>query len=374
VLLPARLRKIAAAYDISRGNKGLTAAMAHDVFISHSSADKAAADATCAALEAHGVACWLASRDILPSADWGASIVRAIGEAKVFLLIFSASANVSPHVTREVERAVNRGLPIIPVRIEEIAPGASLEYFLNTPHWLDAYRPPFEQHLDYVVRVVRLLIDGADAAAPVRPSPALPPPTAKPKRPWLVLGSAVALGAIVAAVAGLALLAPHAPPLPPADSRCLTLAPSLANPADCAAMMNQALLWQGCAAGYADGDMASRVSKAAQMIRGGRTGVDLYSASPEFRDYGAISHYWEVFGVCVNEGDVDFDTITGSVSFPDAYWMRTRPLRRVIGANWNGAGKALPDFMSNFHALCLRYKAGRDKARPGGGQTLDCSL
>ena len=83
--------------------------MAHDVFISHASQDKAAADATCAALEAPGISCWLASRDIVPSADWGASIVKAIAGAKVFLLIFSASANASPHVTREVERAVNRG-------------------------------------------------------------------------------------------------------------------------------------------------------------------------------------------------------------------------------------------------------------------------
>jgi hypothetical protein len=352
--------------------------MAYDVFISHASQDKAAADATCAALEAAGIGCWLASRDILPSADWGASIVRAIAGAKVFLLIFSASANASPHVSREVERAVNHGLPIIPVRIEETQPHASLEYFLNTPHWLDAYRPPFAQHLDYVVRVVRLLLDGEGAVEPVRPSPQSPTPpwqpTAKPRRRWLMFGAAGAVGAIVAAVAGFVLLGPHSPPLPPADARCLVIVPSLANPANCTAMMNQTLLWQGCAAGYADGDMTSRVSKATQMIHAGRTGIDLYSASPEFRDYGAISHYWEVFGECVNQGDVKFEVISGAVSFPDGYWMRTRPLRRVIGANFYGVGKTLPDFLSNFHALCLRYKAQRETEHPGSGQALDCSL
>ena len=54
--------------------------------------------------------------------------------------------------------------------------------------------------------------------------------------------------------------------------------------------------------------------------------------------------------------------------------MRTRPLRRLIGANFYGAGKALPDFLGNFRALCLRYKAQRETEHPGGGQALDCSL
>lgn len=36
--------------------------MAHDVFISYSSKDKTAADATCAVLEGCGVRCWMAPR------------------------------------------------------------------------------------------------------------------------------------------------------------------------------------------------------------------------------------------------------------------------------------------------------------------------
>jgi hypothetical protein len=52
--------------------------MAHDVFISHSTEDKAVADAVCAILEKNGVRCWIAARDILPGADWSASIVDGI--------------------------------------------------------------------------------------------------------------------------------------------------------------------------------------------------------------------------------------------------------------------------------------------------------
>jgi hypothetical protein len=54
--------------------------MAHDVFISHSSKDKLAADAACAVLEGEGIRCWIAPRDITPGAEWSASIIDAIGE------------------------------------------------------------------------------------------------------------------------------------------------------------------------------------------------------------------------------------------------------------------------------------------------------
>ena len=53
--------------------------MAHDVFISYSSKDKAVADAVCAGLEGRGIACWMAPRDIVPGVDWGAAIIDAIG-------------------------------------------------------------------------------------------------------------------------------------------------------------------------------------------------------------------------------------------------------------------------------------------------------
>jgi len=51
--------------------------MAHDVFISHSSVDKNAADAICHALEQSGVKCWIAPRDIQPGANYGGEIIRA---------------------------------------------------------------------------------------------------------------------------------------------------------------------------------------------------------------------------------------------------------------------------------------------------------
>ena len=145
--------------------------MAHDVFISYSSKDKLIADAACAILEAKGIRCWIAPRDILPGADWGESIVDALSHARVFVLVFSSHANASQQIRREVERAVNRGLAVIPLRIEDVPPTKSLEYFISTPHWLDAFSPPLERHLNYLADIIRHILEGEER--PPHPDPAL---------------------------------------------------------------------------------------------------------------------------------------------------------------------------------------------------------
>jgi len=136
--------------------------MAHDVFVSYWSKDKSIGDAVSVALESHGLSCWIAPRDILPSNDWGGSIIEAIEDARVMVLIFSASANASVQIKREVERAVTKGKPIIPFRIENVAPTASLEYFISTPQWLDAFTLPLERHLEYLAKVVRKIVGGPE--------------------------------------------------------------------------------------------------------------------------------------------------------------------------------------------------------------------
>jgi hypothetical protein len=146
-----------------RGFSILGAGLAHDVFISYASSDKLTADAACAVLESKGLRCWMAPRDILPGVDYGEAIVNAIGEVRVFLLVFSSHANASNQIKREVERAVSRGIPVIPLRIEDVAPTKSLEYFISSPHWLDAFSPPLQRHLDYLAEVIQSLLKGETA-------------------------------------------------------------------------------------------------------------------------------------------------------------------------------------------------------------------
>jgi hypothetical protein len=141
-------------------------AMGLDVFISYSHHDKAAADAACAMLESSGVRAWIAPRDVRPGVEYGAAIVEAIEQCRVLVLIFSVSANTSGQILREVERAVSKGIPIVPVRIEEVLPTKSMEYFLGTIHWLEAMTPPLEQHLRQLVDIVGAILSRDGGAAP----------------------------------------------------------------------------------------------------------------------------------------------------------------------------------------------------------------
>ena len=148
--------------------------MSFDVFISYSSKDKTTADAACAALEATQVRCWIAPRDIAPGADWGASIIEALDRCRVMVLIFSASANDSAQIRNEVVHAVQRGVPVIPVRIEDIQPAKSLAYFMGAVHWLDALSPPLETHLKRLAESIRAML---------QPIPGDQPPTALSSAP-----------------------------------------------------------------------------------------------------------------------------------------------------------------------------------------------
>jgi TIR domain len=182
--------------------------MAHDVFLSYSSKDKPVADATCAVLEGRGIRCWMAPRDIMPGADWGESIIDAIHGARVFVLVFSNNANESVQIKREVERAINKAIPVVPLRIENVMPVKSLEYFLSTPHWLDAFSPPLERHLNYLADVIQSVLDGKG-----------PPQRQKEEEPSHLFAGvdrrvaiAGAAGVLAVGIGGWFLLGPSKPP------------------------------------------------------------------------------------------------------------------------------------------------------------------
>jgi len=139
--------------------------MAHDVFISHSTIDKAVADAVCAGLENAGIRCWIAPRDVQPGRSFAGEIARAIKKSKAMVLIFSAHSNNSEQVLREVQLSVTAHLHIVQFRIEDVLLNDDLSYFLSTPHWLDALTPPLENHIDRLETAIKALL-----GPPVEPS------------------------------------------------------------------------------------------------------------------------------------------------------------------------------------------------------------
>jgi hypothetical protein len=209
--------------------------MAHDVFISYAAEDRATAELARQALEAAGMRCWIAPRDIRPGMSYAAAIIEAIHNSRVMILVFSARSNTSDQVTREVERTTSLSIPVLPFRIDRAVPSEDMEYHLSSRHWLDAYEPPIEGHLERLVTAVRAELQRAGPAPasvpaapppediPERPSPEAPGqrpamPTAVTQQrafrprltwPWLVAGG-VAL-AMVASVATLVLTRGPAP-------------------------------------------------------------------------------------------------------------------------------------------------------------------
>ena len=150
--------------------------MAHDVFISYSVRDKTVADAVCATLEGRKIRCWIAPRDVLPGKIWGEAIIEGLEQSRLMVLVFSSSSNNSSQVMREVERAVNKGIPVIPFRVEDVPLSKSMEYFISAAHWLDALSPPLEVHLQKLADAVGALlaVKGEEEAQPVTPVVAVP--------------------------------------------------------------------------------------------------------------------------------------------------------------------------------------------------------
>ena len=180
--------------------------MPYDAFISYCSEDKKIADAVCGTLEANKIRCWIAPRDVGAGRTWGSAIVEAIGESAVMVVIFSKHSNGSPQVMREIERAVHKGVSIIPFRVENVLPSKDLEYFISSCHWLDAMNPPLEKHIGELAQAI-LALQRRGA-----PTVAVPLREEKKRKPPIALWASIALAALLAIGAGAWFLRPKGTP------------------------------------------------------------------------------------------------------------------------------------------------------------------
>ena len=135
------------------------------VVISYTQPDWDLARELVAHVEAHGIACWIAGRDVPLGADRATEIVNAIAAARVMVLVFSASANLSSDVHREVERASDRGVSLLPFRIADVVPSSSLEYFLSGQKFFDAYPPPHAPHYARLCACLHTILASSTDAA-----------------------------------------------------------------------------------------------------------------------------------------------------------------------------------------------------------------
>ena len=116
------------------------------VFISyHTETGKDAVRTICAALEGARISCWYAPRNV--GANYAQSIVEAIRECRVFLLVLNEGSNVSAHVLNEINCAFDRfkaheDITLLPFRIDQCALSDDIYYYLGRIHIMDGVLPP----------------------------------------------------------------------------------------------------------------------------------------------------------------------------------------------------------------------------------------
>src|SRR5579862_5134950 len=113
--------------------------MSASIFISFASQDHRVATTLCQALETRGFKCWISSRDIQPGENFQVAIVRAIRQAKIMLLVFTANSNNSEEMNKELALASQSKLIVVPLRIEDVTPNEAFAYEFATRQWIDFF-------------------------------------------------------------------------------------------------------------------------------------------------------------------------------------------------------------------------------------------
>lgn len=141
--------------------------MSHQIFISYALEDKSIADAVCKALEAEGIACWYAPRDIPFTMEYEDAIVNAISASSLMVLILSNHSNNSAHVRREVQNACREDpqVPVLPFQTEQVALSGSLKYYIGSAQRLTAVTPPFKGHIRKLVEYTQKFLSEVRATS-----------------------------------------------------------------------------------------------------------------------------------------------------------------------------------------------------------------
>jgi len=197
--------------------------MVAPVFISYSSRDYEKVRTLVDAIEERGVKCWFSKRDIRAGEHYGDVIVDTIERAPAMVLVFSANANTSEEIKKEIALASQRGMTVIPVRLQDVAPSKAFRYELVTRNWIDLF-PKWDEGL-------QLLVDRLFEAIGERPEPSRQPPSPAPRMPMWVYALVPCAALLVGGGYFWLRPEPHGPADLAADAHAAGGAPSKSDPA-----------------------------------------------------------------------------------------------------------------------------------------------
>ena len=174
------------------------------IFITYSSKDEKVARTICTALENRGLACWISSRNVKPGQNFQEQIVKAIRAAKIMVLVFTANANNSNEIKKELALASQNNLVVIPVRIQDVPPNEAFAYEFATRQWIDLF-DDWEASIARLVELIAAAIHDHHAGDPANagagptgvPAAAVQRPKASAKKAMLAGAVAIACLAVI---------------------------------------------------------------------------------------------------------------------------------------------------------------------------------
>lgn len=126
----------------------------HQVFVSYSSKEITEAFEIVERLEACGIPCWIAPRNIRIGSNYTEDIPGAIRDCSFFILVHSKKAQKSKWVKKELTRAVNHNKRVFPLSLEDFSANDTFDFLLEDIQIRDYYKAK-SQILDEVIREIQ---------------------------------------------------------------------------------------------------------------------------------------------------------------------------------------------------------------------------
>lgn len=146
---------------------------ARQVFISHSSEDKALARQVAATCTLRGLPIFLDEQSIMPGKDYQEVIMDAVSMSAAMVVLLSRDSVKSKDVLREIALAENAGLPVLPFAVDSLV--FPRDYPKSTHYRLMHYQigayPGAEAAVDLVERVLGDPEPGEDSDGSAIPAP-----------------------------------------------------------------------------------------------------------------------------------------------------------------------------------------------------------
>ena len=137
--------------------------MAIDVFISCSNRDRDVADAIGQSLYSHGVT-FCSPLEPAP----GQSAKPADNKFRIVFLVYSAQANRSRRVRKEIQCAIEQQTPIVTLSVEDVPAQSPFDRLGESHYWRHGRRTSLPEHVEQVVYWITMLLARLDMGSPVR--------------------------------------------------------------------------------------------------------------------------------------------------------------------------------------------------------------